>query len=468
MRLASAWKLEAVAPSLQAIALRKEVSSDLLDAALQGLESLGGESSKSTLLKLTGKELPLGTRMRAVAGLVGLDLDAACKQAGVVLSDSRANDNPNAMLNAFFERKGGTEKLAIALKEQKLPLDVAKKALRYMYSVGRSDAELSAVLSEAAGVATDPAPPTQEEVAKLAEEVMAKGDASRGEQIFRRTELSCFRCHALNRGGGQIGPDLSAVGVSSPTDYIVNSIMNPNLAVKEQYVTKVFVLDSGSIWTGVVLDRDDNRVVIRDAQGKSVTIPTADIEDEAEGKSLMPQGLTKFLTKEEVLDLAKFVSELGKPGPYAIRTKPCIQRWKVLSNPPKELAQDVPHLEQIREFILGSQPSQWASAYSMVSGKLPLDELASVAVAKTLFLQGELQVNEGGKVRIEFSTNAKFQAWMDDQPLASNNNVDIALEPGRHKLTLRVELQDLAKPEVMVEFSKPADSMIQFEVIGGD
>ncbi len=149
--------------------------------------------------------------------------------------------------------------------------------------------------------------------------MIAKGDAARGELVFRRPELSCTRCHGLNRGGGQIGPDLSAVGGSSPVDYIVNSILNPNLAVKEQYVTKIYVLSSGRILTGVVIDSDDNRVLVRDAQGNTLTIPQADIEDEAEGKSLMPQGLTKFLTHEETLDLIKFVSELGKAGPYGIR-----------------------------------------------------------------------------------------------------------------------------------------------------
>jgi len=48
----------------------------------------------------------------------------------------------------------------------------------------------------------------------------------------------------------------------------------------------------------------------------TITIPTADIDEEIEGKSLMPQGITKFLTHDEFLDLAKFISELGKPGDY--------------------------------------------------------------------------------------------------------------------------------------------------------
>ena len=340
-------------------------------------------------------------------------------------------------------------------------------SLRYMYSVGRSDADLSAVLSEAAGVASDPPPPTQEAVAKLAEEVVAKGDAARGELIFRRAELSCMRCHGLNRGGGQIGPDLSAVGGSSPVDYIVNSILNPNLAVKEQYVTKIFVLSSGKILTGVVIDRDDNRVLMRDAQGNTVTIPTADIDDEAEGKSLMPQGLTKFLTRDEVLDLAKFISELGKPGKYGPAAVPSIQRWRVMANAPSELTTGVPHLEHIRELILSSQTEQWTSVYAMFSGRLPLAELRQEKQPLVLILQGEVKVNDSGTVAFDIASTEKYQVWLDDQPSESMTHIEADWQVGVHKITFRIEVGDLDSPTLKVDVSKPVNSTAQFEIVGG-
>ena len=183
-----------------------------------------------------------------------------------------------------------------------------------MYSVGQSDPALSDLLSSAAGIAVDAPPPTPEEALKIAAEVTAQGDAARGEQVFRRADVSCLKCHAIHRAGGQVGPDLSNVGRISPVDYIVNSVLNPNLAIKEAFVTRVIETSDGRIVTGVAVDRDANRVVLRTADGKTVTIPVADIDTEEEGKSLMPQGLTKFLTQQEFFDLAKFVSELGKEG----------------------------------------------------------------------------------------------------------------------------------------------------------
>ena len=467
IRLAATWKVSSIAKSLQALATDEKSSADLQRAAIEGLVAIGDASSKETLLKLSGAGRPVGVRMIAAAGLIGIDLPVAAAQGAAVLQDATAQDNPAEMLDAFFNRKEGSDRLAAVIKEHKLSVDVAKMSLRYMYSVGRSDTALSAVLSDAAGIAADVPLPTQQEVAELVNEVIAQGNAVRGEKIFRRADVSCMRCHSVSRAGGQVGPDLSAVGGSSPVDYVVNSILNPNLAVKEQYVTKVFVLESGNVLTGVVIDRDDTRVRIRDVQGKTIVIPTADIEEEAEGKSLMPQGLTKFMTRGEVLDLAKFISELGKPGEYGIRKTPSIQRWRVLKKPAKELTAEVPHLEHIRQFVFGSQPEEWTTAYAKVAGTLPLEELRSGKTPTVLILQGEVQVNEAGKLALHVSSTETFQAWIDAEAFDSKTDIEATLEPGRHTITLRVEVSDREVPELKIDVQKPEGSTVQFEVVGG-
>ena len=467
IRLASAWRLASAANALKAIATNEKTKPNLQRAAITGLVAVGGADSTSTLLDLSSNKRALPVRIQAVTGLVSLDLDVASEQAAIVLADAKGTENFQDMLTAFLDLRDGAEKLSNAIKSKELSIDVAKMALRFMYSIGRSDASLSDVLSKAAGVASDPPPPTQEEVARLVEQVIARGDAARGEKVFRRSELSCLKCHSINRAGGQVGPDLSAIGVSSPVDYVINSILNPNLAVKEQYVITVFLLEDGKVLNGVVVDRDDNRVLIRDSQGKTITIATADIEAEKEGKSQMPQGLTKFLTQDEVLDLAKFISETGKPGPYAMRKIPNIQRWQVLKEPPTELTTEIPHLENIRSLVLDSPPEQWSSAYGQVSGALPLAELRPGETPLVLILQGEIKVNDAGKLSFQVKTTEKFQAWLDDQPMDSKADFEATLEPGRHKLTIRAEVGNRENPELKVEVSKSTDSTAQFEVVGG-
>ena len=107
------------------------------------------------------------------------------------------------------------------------------------------------------------------------------------------------------------------------------------------------------VLTGIVLERDDVRVNIRDVNGQTITVPTADIDEEAEGRSLMPQGLTVFLTRAELVDLAKFVSELGKPGPYAST----VDAIEGLKNPKSDVLPIVKYLGE-RGKILGYTTSR--------------------------------------------------------------------------------------------------------------
>src|SRR5690606_5918705 len=142
----------------------------------------------------------------------------------------------------------------------------------------------------------------------------------------RRDDLSCLKCHAVSGAGGNIGPDLSAIGPSNPIDFLVASVLDPDAAVKEHYATQVVITTDGLIVTGIVADETDDRLVLRTAEGVDRSIPKADIELREKGNSLMPKGLVKFMTQDEFVDLVRFLSELGKPGtPYAVRSKPTLQ-----------------------------------------------------------------------------------------------------------------------------------------------
>jgi putative heme-binding domain-containing protein len=263
-----------------------------------------------------------------------------------------------------------------------------------------------------------------------------------------------------------VGPDLSPVGSISPADYIVNSILNPNLAVKEQYVTRRVLTTDGEIVTGIQVDRDDQRLRLRDAAGKVVSIPIDNIDQEDEGKSLMPQGLTKFLTEQEFYDLARFVSELGKPGPFAIRKPTTIQRWRMLKNPSDELTAQSPNVEVLREQVLNAADSDWQAAYATVGGTLPLAELALQRPA-VLYLQGEIDVSQAGPVAMDITGNPTTQVWLDAEPFEAARHVERPLETGRHAVTLRIELGPAADAQLKVEVTRPSHSSAQWVIVGG-
>jgi putative heme-binding domain-containing protein len=466
IRLAGAWKLADANDSIAKLATSDKTSAGLRRAAIDALAAIGSAKNQRSLEQLASADKSKAIRIAAAAALAPLDAGAAAAAATQILKSIGPQDNIGPLMEALLNRKDGADQLAGALKKEKLSADAAKMALREMYALGRSDAELSNILSEAAGIALDVPPPAQDEVAKIAVRVAEKGDAARGEKIFRRADLSCMKCHAVAQAGGSVGPDLSPVGSISPIDYVVNSILNPNLAVKEQFVTRRVLTTDGEVVTGIQIDRDDQRLRLRDATGKVITIPVANIDQEEEGKSLMPQGLTKFLTQQEFLDLARFVSELGKPGPYAIRKTPTVQRWRVLKNPAAELTQETPNVEIFREQVLDTSADDWQPAYGSVGGELPLAELAKQRPA-VLYLQGELEVSEAGPVTVNIDTTESTQTWLDAEPFESAKQITRELSAGRHTLTFRVAVGDRSEPTIRVELTKPAGSAAQFTVVNG-
>lgn len=472
LKLAIAWRTTSVAPLLQELA-QSEGEPYLRRLAIEGLAALDPHRGRTVLERLAAADGPFEIRQAAVVALVPLDAELAARSAAKLLLAASPDDESGPLLDAFLRRKGASDLLATALAPVKLAPDVAKRALRHMYGVGRSDAALSGVLSEQAGVGADPPPPTPQEVQALAAEVLARGDPARGERVFRRADLNCFRCHALGRAGGNVGPDLSAVGGVSPMDYIINSILNPSLAIKEQYLTRSILTADGQLLTGIVLERNEEWVRLKDASGQVLTIAVADIDEEAEGQSLMPLGITKFLTRQELVDLVRFISELGKPGPYMLPAQPCIRRWRLLKEPSSELSADPPHGDLLREQVLRAPPEAWRSVYSLVSGVVPLDELCDGP--GVLYLQGELDVFQAGEVQLQLECTEPAVFWVDVQPV-TDHVATLRLEPGRHAITIRVAVQPPAQtasfdanqpPQLLFTLARPPNSPALFEPVGG-
>ena len=68
----------------------------------------------------------------------------------------------------------------------------------------------------------------------------------------------------------------------------------------------------GQVITGIQVARSDEELVLRDANGKELKIPSATIDEESAGTSLMPAGLIDSLSREELADLVRYLSELGR------------------------------------------------------------------------------------------------------------------------------------------------------------
>ena len=196
-----------------------------------------------------------------------------------------------------------------------------------------------------------------------------------------------------------------------------------------------------------------------------VEIPISEIDEEIEGKSLMPKGLPTLLTESETLDLLKFLSELGKPGTYAVRSTQRFQRWRVLVNAKPELLAEIPNLVIFETEVLAQ--GLWGSAYSLVNGTLPLDEIAVRLKSKVFYLQGEIEVVEAGPATLNFDSTNGLHVWLGKESVNSPAGATVDLATGRQTLTIRVDTTARPESELRLELTRPQGTSGQFQVVDG-
>ena len=92
---------------------------------------------------------------------------------------------------------------------------------------------------------------------------------------------------------------------------MLEEILDPSAKIDAKFVNYVLVTTDGRVLTGLLLERTDTAVSLRDAQGNDHRVARDEIDELAsQPKSLMPELLLQEMTAEEVADLLVFLSSL--------------------------------------------------------------------------------------------------------------------------------------------------------------
>jgi putative heme-binding domain-containing protein len=144
-----------------------------------------------------------------------------------------------------------------------------------------------------------------------------RGSAERGRELFLNSEKSqCIKCHRLGELGGRIGPDLAGIGSRFSRIHLVESILEPSRTVAPSYETRVVVLASGRVMTGVKVTETATLLTLGDNQGKTHDISKSEIDETSvQSLSTMPDSLEKRLTEREFIDLIDFLLSQKKVPP---------------------------------------------------------------------------------------------------------------------------------------------------------
>jgi putative heme-binding domain-containing protein len=142
-----------------------------------------------------------------------------------------------------------------------------------------------------------------------------EGDVARGAKLFMdEQKLGCAKCHSLDGRAGKAGPDLFAVGDKFGRRDIVDAVLMPSAVISPGYGTVIVETKAGEEVQGILKQSTAAGVQLMGADGKLVSIATADITAQRGSTlSLMPEGLQASLSLQEFTDLIEYLATLQQP-----------------------------------------------------------------------------------------------------------------------------------------------------------
>jgi putative heme-binding domain-containing protein len=443
--LAGAWKIEAARAVLES---RFQEDDGSASACLDGLIALGGRRTAAFLRELAAdRSVAPRVRQRAAIGCIRVAPEVGAAAALDVLGDLTDDAMTAEVFDAVLaqEKAGGRfATLVGALAPGSLPRTIGVVGAQRISTAPKKPEGLAQALERATDALPIPAVLAGEDLARFVVAVGERGDPTRGEAIYRRPELQCQVCHAIGGSGGVVGPDLLSIGASAPTDYLVESLLEPSKKIKEGYHTALLTTRDGTSHVGAIVRESGDEIVLRDPAGQERRLARRDVTSRTMSPvSLMPAGLTAGLRGDELADLVRFLSELGRDGPFRVPQNRYVRAFELLE--PNERTRDALGHYGPSYLAMDRAEDVFRKAWARVDGSLPFDEVPEVVgrgrdrfhVART-----DLQVERAGSIPLRIEGDLRrIQLFLDAQQIVlpedgTSARVEVELAAGSHHLTV--------------------------------
>lgn len=283
------------------------------ESATQALAMFNTADIRNFFAQVVVEDRSMNTTMLGVSALVGIDLKEGVDAIIELLITEPDKETINYLIRTLIKKEGAFNAFTTALEGKTIARNIAIQISRMVESSGQKGSEeLVLALAKAGALEianeSNSSQKTQDLLAKLKD-----GNAEKGKEIYHRPELACISCHKIKGVGlTDIGPDLGSIGASAPADYIIESLLEPSKKIKEGFQSITITTKDGVFYAGSIVKEYGTRIRIKTSSGEEVTIQKSDIKSrESSTVSMMPVGLIDDLSEPELIDLLKYLTELG-------------------------------------------------------------------------------------------------------------------------------------------------------------
>lgn len=333
----ASWQLAALAGFLEALESRKGPREQLLDgparaqigklfahARTLAIRSDAPEAERLLAVQLLARALEGEKEIPLLTGLLTPRHSPAIQQAALaslgrlpfesvpqrLLADWDAFSPALRVLaiDTLLGRDAWARLLLAHIEQGKMPAGQLDAACRQRLLQHRDPALRQLAVKVLAGSVS---PDRKKLVEQFEKALTTKGNSEAGRQVFRQR---CASCHQLEGHGHAVGPDLAALADKSAKVMLL-AVLDPNQAIEDRYVAYVAAARDGRTFSGVLATETGTSITLRGPDGKDQVILRNQLEElRSTGKSLMPEGLEKDVTVEQMADLLAYLAGF-RPGP---------------------------------------------------------------------------------------------------------------------------------------------------------
>ncbi len=143
------------------------------------------------------------------------------------------------------------------------------------------------------------------------DELLEGGDVTTGRDIVtNHLGANCIACHTIEaKEGSQVGPNLKIIGSQKDRKYLLESLLNPIAQIAPGYGLVSIALKDGKSISGALDKEDAAQITLRMPDGKTQSIPRAQIATATPPISVMPPMLG-ILTKPQIRDVVAYLASL--------------------------------------------------------------------------------------------------------------------------------------------------------------
>jgi putative heme-binding domain-containing protein len=283
------------------------------EARLRAMAALMAASDRHVLASaeslLADKRLSRDFRARVLTDLGRLDHPQVADDL-VPIYAKLEPELRSQLADLLTQRQVWAKALVQAVADKKFPRD-AISVNHHRRLLAFKDAALVKQVRAQWGVLREDRNPEREKVVAQMREFLRKtpGDEVKGIVVFKNI---CAQCHKLHGEGQEVGPDLTNNGRAT-FEQLLSNVFDPSLVIGASYQAVTIETVKGRQITGVLVEDNEERIVLKMAGGKQEIIVRRNVETVTVSKlSLMPEGFEKQLKPQEIADLFAYLS-LDKP-----------------------------------------------------------------------------------------------------------------------------------------------------------